>query len=99
MNESTNVQDFKELFRPPEAPARNADSHKDVDHHLDEEDEEERKEVEGTVTPVETHRDPDVILNTFRQIHRNILKLSSCMLLINQISLQWHTYVNTHTPL
>lgn len=49
----TKFQDFNELFRPPETPARNANSHEDVYHHLDEEDEEEQKEVEGTITPVE----------------------------------------------
>lgn len=58
MATAQNSQDFGELFRPPEAPAGNADGHEDVHHHLDEEDEEEQEEVEGTVTPVETERSP-----------------------------------------
>jgi hypothetical protein len=35
----------------PETPSRNANGHDNIDNHLDEENEEEGKEVEGTVTP------------------------------------------------
>lgn len=65
------IQGINELLRPPEAPARNTDRHQDVHYHLDEEDEEEHKEVEGTITPVETERDPAIILNILQEIYNN----------------------------
>lgn len=63
----------------PETPAWNSNSHKDVEHHLDEEDKEEDKEVEGTITPVEIQKDTEIIFNEFQQIYNNIQQFSSCI--------------------
>lgn len=41
-------------FISPEAPARDSDGHNDIEDNLGKEDEEECKEVERAITPVET---------------------------------------------
>lgn len=40
----------------PVTPSRDTDHHDDVDDHLGKEDEEEDKEIEGTVTPKDERR-------------------------------------------